>query len=170
VESEFVRGMWSENERALALHAFGAHALLEAPAREADWPGKLPAQFRRVHGALTQTRLTTLALWLLGSDADRLDAVGRRIAAGARPRRFAADLGRGALAARRYAEAAHHFATARETRPRDRSLPRLELYSLCMASKFQAADRLARAIGRRDAEAGWWRWLEATFDVTLGGA
>ncbi len=37
-----------------------------------------------------------------------------------------------------------------------------------LAGKTEAAARLARAAGRRDDEAGWWRWLQTTFGVALG--
>ena len=123
---------------------------------------------QELHAVLTRSELRTLALWLLGSDADE-----QRIVAGIAEGRANAEATRiravGALAERDWASAARLLHRARTGRASDARLMNLEIYALCMNDQPGAALALARRLVASSAEAAraddHWRWLTETFGL-----
>ena len=112
---------------------------------------------------LTRTGLKTLPLWMLGTDA-----VKQRIGVSADDGSGTIEYVRGldALAARDYLGAASEFARSERRGFPGATVRALTAYALCRAGQVEAAKRVAKATGPRDAdEAHFWGWLRSRFGV-----
>jgi hypothetical protein len=123
-----------------------------------------------LHAVLLGSSLRTLPLWLMGSGADEqriLDGIPDH-AVDAWPG-AARQRGIGALAERRFADAAAWLERARTTDPDDLRAASLEVYALCLAGDLDAAFETARWLVARSPEAAdsdaHWRWLTETFGL-----
>jgi hypothetical protein len=129
------------------------------------WDGGRPLQqIEDLHTVLTGTTLTTLPLWLLGSDD-----VKQRIAESSAERTGPTEYARGvrALATRDYHRAAAYFSEAERRGLQGATIRPLLVYSLCLAGDRDTARQLARGAPTRDAdEQHFWNWMRRTF--TLG--
>jgi hypothetical protein len=109
-------------------------------------------------------------LWLLDSDLDAQRAASEASGASREDPTVLAHLAAGALAERRFDEAAQLFGRAerRSAGAQRRDLFRLHIYALCLAGRVGEADRLAEA---RYAEhppgplPPFWGWLRAAFGL-----
>jgi spermidine synthase len=160
--SRFVEAVWPEAFRERSLAEFRTQQLVRATLLDGN-------RFRihDLHRILTATDLATLAVWLLGSDADK-----QRIAASldARGRDGAAvdyELGIGALARRDYARAARHFDRAQAHDPR---APLYGIYALAMSGDVEGAGARARLLppsGDPD-RTSFLRFLRAELGIEVG--
>jgi len=128
------------------------------------WEGGHPlAQIEDLHAVLTQTRLRTLVLWILGSDE-----VKQRIAESAAQRSGPVEYARAlrAISGRDYNAAVLLLAHAEQLGLEAPSLRPLLVYALVMSDRLEEARQLARAARpRTDDEHHYWEWLGRTFGV-----
>ena len=127
-QSRFLERAWPREFREASLDFFETQRL----ARTYLGPAQQAAPLGLLHRVLTETDLTTLPLWMLGSDADR-----QRIARELSERgRSSSDidfvLGLGALATRDYAAAAR-WLERREPLDLRNQRDRFRVYALCMS-------------------------------------
>ncbi|MBW2444739.1 MAG: spermidine synthase [Deltaproteobacteria bacterium] len=139
-ESDWVERVWPPSLRAQTRAAMAA----EAGYQEVTLFGRRPfvKSLPSLDRALRTTRQVTLPLWLLGSDADRQAAAGRRLAEPGRHSAARAEVALGALASRRYGEAADAFSTARAelaNAPGTEAWRQAEVYSRLMAGDSTGA-------------------------------
>ena len=117
---------------------------------------------------LSETQLTTLPLWLMGSTQREQVIVDRLISEGADTRRFGLIRAKASIAERRYTEAVLRLEAYLQSASgrRDTSVYPLYLFSLCMADQQDRAQELAVTLSGRASwdpeEARYWRWLAAT--------
>jgi len=105
-----------------------------------------PDALHTVHWLLTNTRLTTLPLWMLGSNGLRQEAAKSAFAKGQRDTRTLWELARGALVNRNYARAAELFAQGSAAGGAGPNARTLSLYSLFMASDATHQRELLRKL------------------------
>jgi hypothetical protein len=114
-----------------------------------------------LHGLLTRTDLVTVPLWLLFSDAREQEIARDRLARGDATPELEHVLGVGALAERRYAEAADRFAAAEGARA-DSAF--FEVYALCLAGRTGEAGTTAATLASRTGPGGpsaeFWSWMD----------
>ena len=163
-------------------HSEVVRKLVPAAVREATPPwfrwqktisGRLAGARNRLtwdelHEILTETSLTTLPLWALGSRVEELRAA-RALPEPQRHYPFVlATLGKGALAERDYPEAARLFREARGEAT-DLLLAQFEIFARCMGGDLDGASRVARRLvqdvpaAARNAQQ--WRWFQSTFGL-----
>jgi spermidine synthase len=178
--SPFIRRLWPQRTAAASLRYFEFQGLINSYFYDhMEWPPPLLEDVRvlgEVHRLLTQSPLTTLALWRLGSDWDI-----QRIVAAAEPAESShpavqAQLGLRLLSERKYAEAEEALAQA-EALPAATGdeMFRLRLYALCLSGNTGRARQLARERTVRDGspvggvQSPFWAWMKQTFGVDLLG-
>jgi hypothetical protein len=165
--SEWVARRWPDALRSASLPSF---ALQHAVNHAAFNSFALDRDVEPLHAALTESELRSPVLWLLDSDLDAQRAARAAQAATPDDPAVLRHLAVGALAERRYGEAAELFgrAEARSAGGSRRDLFRLQVYALCLAGRVAEADRLAEA---RYAERGpgplppFWGWLRSAFGL-----
>ena len=158
--SSFIRDLWPETLIEATLPFFDHQRTLN----NVLWEGGQPLRrIERLHQLLTDTSLSTLPLWMLGSDEVRQQAVGR-----AGDNSGAADYARGltALVGRDYDRAASAFEDSEQRGLHGETLRPFRVYALCMAGRLEAAKHLAAAAVPRAAdEKHFWEWLGGRFSV-----
>jgi spermidine synthase len=160
VESAFIGRLWPPTLVAATLPFFDEQRILNRVLMEGAAPQR---QIEELHAVLTQTRLRTLPLWMLGSDAAQQGIVRT-----ATERSAASEYARGvgALAARDYRGAAAYLGEAERRGNTLASVRALQVYALCLAGDLDTARLLARGQIARDADARhFWEWLRNTYGV-----
>src|SRR5262249_48205173 len=138
--SPLIRRLWPASLATDTLPFFAAQRILN----RVLWEGARPlAQIDDLHMLLSQTTLTTLPLWLLGSDR-----VKQRIAEASGERTPATEyaLGLGALSVRNHLRAAAHLGEAERRGLRDPVVRALQVYAMCLAGDVATATQLAAGI------------------------
>ena len=140
--SEWVARRWPERLRSASLPYFAVqraidHATFAHMALDQD--------IEALHEVLTRTELRSPVLWLLDSDLDTQRAAHAVSEAAREEPAVLGHLAAGAMAERRFDEAADLFARAEERieGPRRRDLFRLRIYALCLAGRVDEAESLA---------------------------
>ncbi len=153
--STFIARLWPADLIEKTLPFFEVQRIIN----RAQWDGGRPLQqIEDLHLVLTQTKLTTLPLWLLGSDD-----VKQRIAESSSDRTGPTEYARGvrALSTRDYRRAAAYFSEAERRGFEAATLRPLLVYALCLAGDLDAARQLARGAPARDAdEQHFWNWMK----------
>jgi hypothetical protein len=170
--SEWVSRRWPERLRSGSLPYFAVQRAID---HATFAPMALDQDIEALHAVLTRTDLRSPVLWLLYSELDTLRAARELSEAAREEPQVLAHLAAGALAERRFDEAAELFARAEErsagTRRRD--LFRLRVYALCLAGRVVEAESLAR-VRYSDRSPGslppFWGWLRTTFGVDPSAA
>jgi spermidine synthase len=106
----------------------------------------LETQLPKVHYLLSNTELTTLPLWILGSDADRQKAARNAIASGHDDVHHSWELARGALVERDYTRAAELFLRTSEGVRASPIVRTLSLYSRVMSIDLTRQHALIRSL------------------------
>ena len=162
-DSEFVRRLWPERLRRETLAYFEFQRIINALAapsllRPADWR-------RDLHRVIATGRLESLALWLMGGNADELLALDRLESQGRSTRKHVHRRAVQALAERDFELASRLFARARLQFPKDRSLVYFELYALRRAGRFAEARALTRGETSENRLArSEWLWMDEHLD------
>ena len=165
--SRFVAALWPEALRTASLPYFAVQGATDRNAFEGF---SLDHDAPMLDTLLRTTDLHAPVLWLLESDADIQRAL-REAAPAALEHAFSQlQLGAGALAERRYADAAQHYAQAEAVGDHDerRDAFRLRILALCLAGEQAEAARLARqgfAAHRPRALAPFWSWLRERYGI-----
>jgi spermidine synthase len=162
--SPLVRRLFAPSLIAQSLPLFQTQRILNTVLFEGAHPLR---RIEDLHAVLTTTRLRTLPVWMLGSDA-----VKQRIAAGAASSEGAAVYARAvdALVARDYASASARFLDAgRAGLPASTTTP-LAAYAACVAGDREGARRIARGVGGRDPdEQHFWAWFASSCGSVTAG-
>jgi len=171
----FARSDWTAEHWPPSLREASARTIALQPlVRLALLDAQLPpvARLAAIHRSLDASGMHELALWLLGSDVDRQRAARALAAAGSDAPAVRLELARGALADRRFDEAARLFGRLPEAlQPSEVAL--LHAFSLARAGQPDAARRAARRSGldRAPEWADAWRAIRTTFRLAdPGGA
>jgi spermidine synthase len=158
--SPYIRERWPG---ALALRTLPDFEL-QAIINRVMWEGGHPlAQIEELHKVLTETRLRTLPLWILGSDE-----VKQRIAESAAERTGPVEYARAlrAISGRDFNAAVLLLAHAEQLGLEAPAVRPLLVYALIMSDRVEEARQLARASRpRTDEERHFWGWLGKTFGV-----
>ncbi len=154
VASRFVGEVWPPAVRAGSLTHFEWLGLLnKAMIEQISWQPPSTTGLAEVDAVLTRSPLRTLALWLLGTNADEQRTVSALAARGERHEEL---LGLGALAAREYESAAESFGRAGGAANRQR-----RAYALALAGRWNEVEALAQADEGIGTE--FWAWLRTRF-------
>ena len=165
LHSRAIARLWPASLRAASLPYFGLRPtmthLLEATSQG------IRAELPRVHDALTHTPpLPTLALWLLGSDANLQRAANAAAAKGVRDPQIDYQQGLAALATGAYADAERLFHATQGCGSPQQDCAALRVYALCMAGRREEATRLvAESKAAPTANEGDERFLRAVLET-----
>jgi predicted membrane-bound spermidine synthase len=160
--SPFIRRLWPAPLREATLPFFAIQAELNRfTLLKIKGVGR---ELPHVHRALTQTRLQTLPLWLMGSDADAQRAVQAAFAKDSSHPGLRYQFAARALAARDYLRAAELFGAERARGGGWRWLLHYEIYALLMAEEREAASDLAEGLVT-GADSEFSRFLWKTFQL-----
>ena len=174
--SPLVARLWPATLRQASLPYFGVQNVINAVGY-----GAPPVGTPEVHLLLTGSRLRTLVMWLLGSDADVQQVIDAAPPAGRGDPELQFHLGLRRIAERDYAAAIEPLERA-EASPRRRTEAfGLRIFALCMSGRIDEAARLARerdadnlrargiAPGSLDDAAlpPFWGWMTQTFGFRL---
>jgi spermidine synthase len=143
-ESEFVRRLWPPRLREESLRYFDYQRIindLALASRPTEEP-VLPA----LHRVLTETSLTTLPLWLMGSNADQQRIVERVAARGTRGPLVHYLRGVAAIARRDFEQAERFFGLALALKSDIEQAARLRVFALLMAERRQEAAAALNAL------------------------
>lgn len=158
--SDFVRRLWPEGLAHETLPFFAQQTIINRVMLEGANPLR---HIGELHALLTQTALTRLPLWELGSN-DVLQRTADVVNDGTGLVEYT--LGERLLVARSYAAAASYFAAAQRRGFRPPSAAALEVYALCMAGKLDDARRRAPIAAPVDPdERVFWSWIGSRFGV-----
>ena len=174
--SPLIARLWPEALRQASLPYFGVQNVINAFSY-----GAPPIGMPEAHLLLTGSRLRTLIMWLMGSDADVQQVIDAAPPADRGDPELQFHIGLRRIAERNYAAAVEPLERA-EASPRRRTEAfGLRIFALCMAGRIDEAARLARA---RDAEnlrrqglapgslddaalPPFWAWMTQTFGFRL---
>jgi predicted membrane-bound spermidine synthase len=165
--SGFVAKLWPEALRRASLPYFAHQRAID---HATFAPLSLDRDIGALHAVLRETDLRSPVLWLLDSDADAQRAALETEGAAREHPEVLLHLAAGALAERRFADAAQILARA-ETRAdgeHRRDAFRLRIYALCLAGRLDEAARLATSRYAERAPSSlppFWAWLRDTFGV-----
>jgi predicted membrane-bound spermidine synthase len=152
--SRFVADLWPPAVRAGSLAYFEWQGLLdEAMIAQTVWQPPSTVGLTELDAVLTRSALRTLALWLLGTNADEQRAVSELAVRGQRHEEL---LGLGALASREYESAAASFERVSGAANRQR-----RAYALALAGRWSQVEELARTDDGTGTE--FWAWMRVRF-------
>lgn len=156
-QSALIGRLWPDAMREATLPYFDIQSRINAHGHEQS------NQLSTIHAVLTQTPLTTLPLWLLGSNGDF-----QRVVEQASPEALAQPalqfhLGVRLLAARQYAAAAGPLGRSESLPALPGRIFSLRLYALCMAGRMSDAQQLVNEHDGPLPKA--WPWLKETFGL-----
>jgi len=163
----WIRALWPEELRTESLRYFPiqseVHRML-IPTAERPLDDTLP----RLHALLTNTDLTALPLWLLGSNQLRQQAAERALAQGAVDPLVHWELARGALSERDYTRATNHFEKGARIMGSIGPLVRaLWFYSMFMAGDAASQRALIRQIEEAGPSAGVEPWFSSFLERSI---
>lgn len=166
-ESRWVRELWPPDLRARTLDRFPLQDIVNKTST-GQWSSI--ARIASLHRVLRDTRLETLPLWMLGGTADTLRIANAVEGSEDDAPNAMLQRGFGALARRRPAEAAEHFAAAEREDPDDIRSYYWQVYALAASGQIDAARQVAarepeRPAARADAIASFWRTMASAFGV-----
>ncbi|MBI3932651.1 MAG: spermidine synthase [Acidobacteria bacterium] len=169
-ESRFIAGLWPAELRRRTLDAFWVQDIVNGfllrPYTGGPGPG-LPGLTR----LLTQTRLRTPVLWLMGPTHAELRAAAGALAAGVRDPALDEIRGAQAMAEREYLRAEEHLARAQPHAFHGAQILRWRVLALLLAGEKARAAELVRTtpqlVAPRDDPRGEWRWLSEQFGLAL---
>jgi len=164
--SEFIERAWPPGLRERTLGWFPVQQAIDrARGVRIEKPIHPAERVREIHAALRSPEPSTLALWWLEIDSDRLEAIERLLAAGAGEDRFAFQLGARTLARHDFADASARFENAATRERKPRTLPYLRVYARQRAGDAAGARSLGAALfgdpPRTNADADFLRWVES---------
>jgi len=160
--SPYIRARWPGPLALRTLPAFDLQAIIN----RVLWEGGHPlAQIEDLHKVLTETRLRTLPLWILGSDEVK-QRIAERSAERSGPVEYARALR--AISGRDYHAAVLLLAHAEQLGLEAPTVRPLLVYALVMSDRLEEARQLARAARpRTDEQRHYWAWMGKTFGVKL---
>ena len=165
-QSALITRLWPPRLRAASLQYFGGQRLINAYGY-----GSPPVGIEDAHQVLTQSPLTTLATWLLGSSADVQQILDDAAPAELAQPRLQLHLGIQRIAEREYASAVEPLRRAEAHTPVRSQAFGFRVYALSMSGQLSEAQRLvSERAGSVDGSAPFWIWIQETFGLRVGAS
>jgi predicted membrane-bound spermidine synthase len=132
-------------------------------------PGSLPVYLEPIDRILTETRLRTPALWLMGDHAETSGVIESFVERNELNETVYYHLGLRAFAERRFDEAERHFASAQELGVGKTELQYYRILALAYAGRLEDAEALARELppapSSNRADEAFWNFCQRRFGL-----
>jgi predicted membrane-bound spermidine synthase len=166
-ESEYIAGLWPEPMRGESLDYFDVQRVIN---RAGSFPrDRDDSAIADIHELLTETSLSTPALWLMGGFSDVLRIVDEATPEEAAHPALQYYHGLRLLSERRYAEAAGPVSRGLEIPHLRQDALRYAVYALCMSGQCDRAERWARRVFAGPTQPSpdpvFWIWMGENFGL-----